>query len=166
MSFSSNMEASNASRSRSWRIDRIPAGSVSSEAGLNSGLKYCVVWKEDWSSDSLLNARRCFFEISSKLNALKREGVAITTGIFRGKLGGISRLRLEMAASWGCASVSNLRVKEGEGRGGEAFAGGGVRADSIDQSQSTQLKSIRIVSIRYRECLFARFQNGFACAVC
>lgn len=166
MSFSSNMEASNASRSRSWRIDRIPAGSVSSEVGLNSGLKYCVVWKEDWSSDSLLNARRCFFEISSKLNALKREGVAITTGIFRGKLGGISRLRLEMAASWGCASVSNLRVKEGEGRGGEAFAGGGVRADSMDQSQSIQLKSIRIVSIRYRECLLARFQDGFACAVC
>ena len=99
MFFSSNMEASNASRSRSWRIDRIPAGSVSSEAGLNSGLKYCVVWKEDWSSDSLLNARRCFFEISSKLNALKREGVAITTGIFWGKLGGISRLRLEMVAS-------------------------------------------------------------------
>lgn len=133
MSFSSNMDASNASRSRSWRIDRIPAGSASSEVGSNSGLKCCVVWKEDWSSDSLLNARRCFFEISSKLNALKREGVAITTGIFRGKLGGISRLRLEMAASWGCASVSNLRVKEGEGRGGDALAGGGVRTDSKDQ---------------------------------
>ena len=53
-------------------------------------------------------------------------------------------------------------MKEGEGRGGEAFAGGGVRADSMDKSIGTRLKSIRILGIRHRQRLFPRFQNGFA----
>lgn len=90
-----------------------------------------MVWKEDWSRDSLLTTRRCFFEISNKLKALKREGVAITRGISRGKLGGNSRLRRETSESCGRASVNSLRVKDGVGKGGEACAGGGVRVDSM-----------------------------------
>ena len=59
----------NASRNRSCKMDRMGAGSASSVAGSNSGLKNCMEWNISVSEDPVLRARRCFLLISNKSKA-------------------------------------------------------------------------------------------------